>query len=150
MKAATSSPHGNLRLRLWLMSGSTTGGRALFRSAQERSQPAAPLTEPPDGDPPQRLGGHLAAHLGVPAGALDELDRDLHDPQARLDRPEGEVCLEDVAGRLHLREVDPLQRRTTEEAVAGRGVAYPDAEQVPGVEVPSPREQLAVQRPVDD
>ena len=44
---------------------------------------SAPLAQPPGGDPAQRLAGHRAAHLGVAAHPLDELDRHLADDAAR-------------------------------------------------------------------
>src|SRR3954465_13798193 len=154
MKAATSSPRGNLRLLIWLMPGSTTGRRRLFRvvrhGAAQGTQLARPFPQPPHGDPPQRLACHGAAHLRVAPLPLHELDRHLDDAQTGLEGAEGEVRLEDVAGRLDLVQPDPLERRTTEQAVAGRGVPYPDAEQVPGVEVAASREQLAAHGPVDD
>src|SRR6476620_1779455 len=128
MKAATRSPQGNLRLRISLMSGSTTGKRGLFRAPQGGPELTSPFAEAPHGDALERLGGHVTAHLRVAQLTLDELDGHLDDAQARLDGTEGEVGLEDVAGGLHLLEVDPLQRRTTEQAVAGRGVADGDAE----------------------
>ena len=84
------------------------------------------------------------AHLRVAALALDELDRHLGDPQAGPHGAEGQVGLEHVAERLDLLEPDRLQRRTTEQAVAGGGVPHADAEQRARVEVAAARQQLAV------
>src|SRR3954451_1161119 len=121
------------------MSLSTTGSRVLFRGpgspAERASHLEHPLAQTPEGDPPQGLGRHLTAHLGVAALALDELDRHLDHAQARLEGADGEIGLEDVAGRLDMFESDPLQRRTTEQAVTGGRVADRDAEQGAGVEV---------------
>src|SRR5918994_1069634 len=111
MKATRSSPHGDLRLRVWLMTSSTTGGGRLFRGPRagtstgpEGAQLSSALADAPSGDPLQRLGGGLPAHLGVATLPLDELDRHLDHAQSSLDRPEGEVGLEDVAGGLHVVE----------------------------------------------
>src|SRR4029079_13262502 len=103
MKATNSSHHGK---RLFI-TRSTPGERWLFRLSARREHPAegpgclsATLAEPPAGDPLERLGGHVAAHLGVAPLALDELDRHLGHPQARPQGPKGRVGLEHVAGGL--------------------------------------------------
>src|SRR3954451_6147077 len=106
MKAATTSPHGNLRLLFWLMTFSTTGTTGLFRAPERGPELPGALVQSPHGDAPEGLGGHRPAHLGVPTCPLHELDRHLDDPQARPEGAEGEVGLEHVAGRLDLVEID--------------------------------------------
>ena len=66
------------------------------------------------------------------------------------DRAERQVGLEDVAHRGDAVEVDLLQRRTTEQPVAGGRVVHGHAEQQPGVEVAAAGEEMTAQRPVGD
>ena len=85
--------------------------RRLFgaRPAARRraGSPGAALLQPPAGDPAQRLGGHLPAHLRVAAHPLDELDRHLDTRSPARTRAEGQVGLEDVAQRLDRRGRSP-------------------------------------------
>src|SRR6266545_2255512 len=123
---------------------------SVVRAVERALQLGAPLAQPPAGDLLEGLGGDGAAHLGVAAFAFDELDGHLLDHQPRLKRAPGHVGLEDVTGRLDGVEVDLLQGRTAEQAVARGGVPDRDPEQQPDVQVAEDREELAEQRPVDD
>ena len=89
------------------------------------AQLAEPVLDAPLGDPDQRLAHDVTAHLGLAVHALDERDRHLDDAEAGVDGPARQVDLEAVALRRDGGQVDALERRTPEGAIAAGGVVQP-------------------------
>ena len=152
MKAATSSHHGNCVSRPGSC-GSTTGGVGCSADRPERSGAAwRRRSRSPQGDPlaatPWRRRRSSWTRRG-PArrtrSAPRRPCRPACDGRARPCRP-GRRSRPTRPGRG--RSARSVVRRKS--AVAGGRVADRDAEQQPDVEVAAAREQLAVQRPVDD
>src|SRR5690348_4723917 len=105
------------------MNRATSSGRIQRFTGPSPAQPAAylvrPLAHPPAGDAGEGLEGDRAAHLGVAAHPLDELDRHLAHGQTGAQRAGDQVGLEDVAVAADAGEVELLQRLAAVEPEAG-------------------------------
>ena len=96
----------------------------------------------------QGLPHDRGRHLRLPETTVAERDRDLGDDQPRPGRAPRVLDLEAVAVRDRVQDADARQCVAAEGLVTGRHVVHGEPEDQPDVDIPSPGDEPARQRPV--
>src|SRR5689334_1061128 len=107
-----------------------------------------PPTQPPDH--PHGFPDDMARHLALAFGPVDEDDRDLHDPEAALPRPEAELDLERVPVRANRVEVERGEHLAAEALEATGRVEQLKSRDDAGVDVRVVAQDETRDRPVHD